>query len=216
METESNYRFLVVEDHLIVAIGLERILKQTFFNAAIDIVSTGKEAIGAISKQQYSAVILDIRMEDNESTALLELMLIKQPKLKILVFSQNPEKLYARPFIGKGAKGYLSKQSEPAQIVEAVRTILDGNVYMSQQMKNQMAVEFRSKPDAHNPLLQLSHREVEVLNLLIHGHSPGEVSKMLNLHTSTVGTYKGKIFEKLNVSNIIELKEFVKLHQPEL
>jgi len=210
--TNQIMNFLVVEDHLILAIGAERVLKEKYPQATVDIATNMKDALSLVSKNIYAAAILDIRIEDNDSTNMIEQLLIRQPTLKAIVFSQSSEMLNARVFLKKGAKGYLSKQSKPEDLIEAVSTIMAGKIYLSEAMKQYMAREFSMPDVSSNPLKQISDREFEVINLLIEGFNSAEIAKALNVHVSTIGTHKSNIYDKLKIKNIVQLQELVKLY----
>jgi two-component system, NarL family, invasion response regulator UvrY len=204
-------RFLIVDDHKIVRLGVANILKATYPFSTIEETSNGDGVLQLIKTYDYSLIILDVNIPGTDSLSLVEQCLHIKPELKILMLSMNPEKIFSLPFIRKGASGYLEKSAEDEEIKRAVQMILDGKKYISQAVMDQMT-ESLGKIDHSNPFEKLSAREFEVLRHLVKGLSVGEIGEIMNLHTSTIGTHKVRIFDKLNVNNIIELKELTTLH----
>jgi DNA-binding NarL/FixJ family response regulator len=119
--------------------------------------------------------------------------------------------LYGKSLIKAGAHGYLSKDAPMSEIQKAMATVLDGKKYISQELLAVLVDEL-ANGEPTNPFLKLSQRETEMTTFLLQGLSVSEISSRVNLQTSTVGTYKSRIFEKLNVTNIIELKELAMLY----
>jgi DNA-binding NarL/FixJ family response regulator len=150
-------------------------------------------------------------MPFTDSVALISNLLVYQKETKILVFSMNAEDLYAKRFLKLGAKGYLHKESKPEEIKKAIQTVLEGNIYMSRPLKERMMNEML-KESTDNPFEKLSHRELEIVRYFLLGYSVADIKKTLNIHASTIGTYKMRLFEKLNVKNAFELSKLATLY----
>lgn len=214
--TTKNYpvtlpSILLVDDHEIVFQGLKLILKTSSFKANISYCVNGDDCLRILRKQPYDLVILDINLPDTHVQNLLANLLREFGNIKILIFSTNPEELYAKPFLKIGAAGFVSKSAPSEEIVLAISQILSGKNYFSAALKEQLATDaiFGTKG---NTFESLSGRELEVVNYLIQGLSNKEICNIMNLHSATIGTYKSKIFTKLNVDNVIALKELATLH----
>ncbi len=119
--------------------------------------------------------------------------------------------LYGKSLIKAGAHGYLSKDAPMSEIQKAMATVLDGKKYISQELLAVLVDEL-ANGEPTNPFLKLSQRETEMTAFLLQGLSVSEISSRVNLQTSTVGTYKSRIFEKLDVTNLIQLKEIATLY----
>jgi two-component system invasion response regulator UvrY len=118
----------------------------------------------------------------------------------------SAENIYAKRFLKAGAKGFLSKDSSLDEIKKAFTLVLNNRKYISESFAEMLADDsFTGKPD--NPFDKLSPREFEITKLLLTGQTISQISKTLNLQLSTVGTHKSRVFEKLSVTNILELKE---------
>jgi two-component system, NarL family, invasion response regulator UvrY len=201
---------LIADDHSIVRSGL-KILIGKDFTAEIDEAADGNEVTALIKKKKYELAILDINMPNTNSPQLVEYMRSQQQHIKILIFSMNSEHIYARRYFKMGVNGFLSKEAPDAEIPKAIQTVLSGKRYVSQKVTDQLMNEalYGSK---ENPFDNLSAREFEVASFLLQGKALNEITSIINVHSSTIGTHKAHIFEKLMVNNIIELNELAKLY----
>ncbi len=211
METEKKlHNILLIDDHHIVRTGIKLILTERL-NVLIDEAANGASAIDQIKKNVYSLIMLDINMPDTNGFQLLKQVLRIKPDSNVLMFSMNPEEHFAKRFIKTGAKGYLNKEASDNEILKAVSTILSGKKYISDGMA-QMLLDESEQDKTDNPFKLLSNREFEVAISLIKGKTPGEIAEQINLHPSTIGTYKTRILEKLNVHNVIELNQLATMY----
>ena len=111
-----------------------------------------------------------------------------------------------------GARGYLRKDASNDEIEKAITTVLNGKTYISPSLTQKLLAGLQSRKETGNPFDKLSHREFEIVQHLAQGDSIKEISTKLNVHTSTAGTHKARIFEKLGVHNVIELINLAKAH----
>jgi two-component system invasion response regulator UvrY len=182
-------KVLLAEDHSIVIKGL-KITFQTEFSAYnLEIVRSSADMMKILRNEGYELAIIDLHLEDGDTLHLIADLVRIYPGLKILVFSGNPEELYAQKLYNTGVRGYLSKQSSDEEVIDAIRQILNGKTYLSENFKD-IITNRRYASTVENPFDKLSQRETEVLNLLITGKKPSEICQELNLQASTVATYK--------------------------
>ena len=139
------------------------------------------------------------------------LILGMYPMQKILIFSMSSEEMYAKRFLKLGAMGYLSKQESNEEFVKEVHTVLIGERYLSKFMVKAMTNDALNGQSG-NVFEKLTSREFEIMTYFLRGLGSKEVSNITNLHSSTIGTYKFKIFDKLRVKNILELQELARVH----
>jgi two-component system invasion response regulator UvrY len=199
-------KVLLAEDHAIVVKGLKIIFETEFVGYSLDVVKNGGDLMKTLQKGSYQAAIIDLHLEDGDTLHLLADLVNLYPGLQILIFSASSELLYAQKLYKIGVKGFLNKQSTDTEVISALRQVLDGNTYMSESFKGIItASKFGSLSE--NPFDKLSHRESEVMTMLVSGRKSSEICQELNLQASTVATYKMKIFSKLNIKNVLELKE---------
>lgn len=206
---------LIADDHSIVRFGTAVAINETFKDAQITHASTIKEVYSHLNFKRFDLLLLDINMPGGNNISVIKEVLDLQPDLKILVFSSYDENIYALRYIEAGAAGYLNKNTAMEELNNAITSIQERGKYMSPAVRDlyiQKLTSTKSSIDKVNPLNKLSNREMDVAKHLIEGHGIFEVSNLLDLSSSTVSTYKSRIFEKLGVTNIPELIELFKLH----
>lgn len=207
----QKLKFLVIDDHPIVVLGIKLSLQEIYPNLEVTELCEVKAIFKSIMSNNFDLIFLDVNIPGIESTILLEQLIQRQPKIKVLIYSMTSEELYAKRFLRLGAMGFLSKEASPKELIKAVQTILAGKNYMSENISQIILRDFQKrKPE--NAFELLSQREMEVTRMLVKGVSLQKISETMNLHTSTVSTYKTRIFTKLNVTNIIDLKELAKIY----
>lgn len=201
---------LIADDHSIVRSGLKILIGKDHM-ATIEEASDGNETIERMKEKKFDLAILDINMPDTNSAQLIEYIRAHYPETKILIFSTHPEHLYAKRYFKMGVNGYLNKEATDAETRKAIQIILSAKRYASAKVMEILMNE-ALEGAKENPFDNLSSREFEVASLLIQGKALNEITNILHVHTSTIGTHKAHIFEKLNVSNVIELNELAKLY----
>jgi len=203
---------LLVDDHSIVRKGLRLLIQDYIPQTNIDEAFDGTSALENIKQKNYDLVMMDINMPGTDSFVTLETVLAIRPGLKVLIFSMNSEEVFAKRFLKIGAKGYLRKDSNNSEIQKAIEVVLNGKTYISPELSQKLVAGMRSKSQPENPFDKLSSREFEIVQHMAQGNSVSEMAKKLNIHTSTVGTYKSRIFEKLQVQNLVELLSLAKAY----
>jgi len=203
------HKILLAEDHAIVIAGMEEIFESEFGDCELDIVKSGMDLMESLKREHFRMAIIDLSLSDGDSMHLITDIRNIYPDLPIIVFSGHPEEIYAQHLYQAGIKGYLSKVAQDDEIVIAVRQVLDGKTYISENYKNFLLARSLKLDPSGNPFAALSLREMEVSVLLIQGKRPMEICQELNLRPSTVSTYKINIFTKLNIKNVMELKQLM-------
>lgn len=199
-------KFLVIDDHEIVRRGLSMLISDFYPDVQIVEAHDGDSAVEQMKGNRFDVIILDVQMPNTNSFGLLEYINTRYPDSKVLIFSMSSETLFGKRFIKSGAKGYLSKEAPIDEVKKAIDAVLNGRKYISEELKNAFIEEVTSDQKS-NPFAQLSDREFEIASFLLSGLSLSEIASQLHLQPSTIGTYKSRIFEKLNVTNLLQLKE---------
>lgn len=205
-------RILVADDHGIVRMGLMQVISQLRPTAVLSEVEDFKSLSALISKEKFDLAILDVNMPNGSLQQAIDFIKIKQPALKILVFSSQDENLYALRYLKMGADGFLNKLSSKEEIDKALSAMLQKGKFLSEEMKDSLVSQSLQKERPASPLETLSDRELEVANKLVKGIPLKELSNQLNLHTSTVSTYKNRVFEKLEIQSIPQLVELLRMY----
>ena len=197
---------LIAEDHAVVRIGTKHLLKSLIPESIISDVDDFDKIIQELKIKSFDLLILDINIPGGNNTKMVEAIRAASPGIRILVFSSYDEQQYGLLYLQAGADGYLSKEAPEEEFKSAVLSVLDNKKYMSQDMQ-QLNINRLINPKEYlpDPIVTLSPRETDVLNLLKEGLGTAKIAEKLNLQLSTVSTYKARIFEKLGVKNIVEL-----------
>jgi len=207
------YNFLIVDDHEVLRVGLVHLIKKYYPSSTIDEAADSDQAVKLVKKNDYDLLTLDLNIPGSDCNTFAKTILAIKPDLKILIYTMNNESFYAKHFFKAGVKGFLNKtKGNETELLRAIDMILRGKKYISQELIVELAEDALTGVK-QNPFSQLSHRELDILNLILTGESVTNISKALNIHTSTVATFKGRIYEKLNVKNILELSTLANLYK---
>jgi DNA-binding NarL/FixJ family response regulator len=204
----AKKKVLVIDDHPIVREGLTYLIDEEK-----DIVVCGSaenipEAIKAIKNLKPDVVTVDISLEDASGLELIKEISGQFPDLPVLALSIHPECFYAERAIRAGAKGYITKQEATQKVVMAIREVLAGRMYLSQEMNNKLlsGLVGDNKSDFKtSPIDRLTDRELEVFGLLGQGKGTREVAERLCVSVKTIETYRLRIKEKLHIDTSSEL-----------
>lgn len=212
MAPKVNVRIIVADDHGIVRMGLIQTIKRLLPTAIITEVEDYKSLYKVIQKEELDLAIMDVNMPNGSVQEAIDYIKMHQPDLKILIFSFQDEDLYAIRYLKMGAGGYLSKQSSNAVIETALTAMLNTGRYASDEVKEAMFLESLNGATKNSPFEALSDRELQIANKIAEGLPLKEISNQLNLHSSTISTYKNRLFEKLNIRSVPELVEILRLY----
>lgn len=200
-------RILIVDDHPIVRQGFAQLINQEPDLTVCAEVDTGARAFDAAGTATPDLAVVDIALPGASGLELIKNIKAAYPELRVLVLSMHDETLYAERALRAGAQGYIMKQEATDKVLEAIRRVLAGDVYLSEQMSARLLhhlVGVGPLPSA-SPIERLSDRELEVFRLIGQGHSTRQIAEQLNLGVKTVETYRAHIMEKLNLQNATEL-----------
>jgi DNA-binding NarL/FixJ family response regulator len=200
-------RVLVADDHAVVRRGVIQILAEEPDLMVAGEASTGRETLQAVQGTKFDIVVLDMALPDGTGLEVLAQLHFLKPELRVLFLSVYPEEQYAVRALKSGAAGYLTKESAPAELITAIRTIAQGRKYVTQTLAERLATLL--EPDATQlPHEKLSDREYQVMCLLGTGKTISEIAAELALSVKTVSTYRVRILEKLNLSNTAEIVRY--------
>ena len=202
----TMYQILIADDHSIVRYGTSVVVKELLPAGTIKEAHNFDQVLKLLETNTFHLLVLDINIPGGNNLQMMDVVRLRQPGIKILIFSGYDEQLYALRYLQAGADGYVVKQAPERELKTAIHTILNNNKYISPGIKDHLK-GLGAKNSSSNPLTSLSNREMEVMQLLIKGTSVAEIGVELSLQISTVSTYKSRIFEKMGVNNVVELVE---------
>lgn len=205
-------RILIADDHAVVRRGLKEILAEEFHKARFGEAESGAETIQQVRKGDWDVLILDISMPDRSGLEVLKDVKAIRPKLPVLVLSVHPEDQYAVRTLKAGAAGYLTKETAPDKLVEAVNKAVSGGQYVSVSLGERLAGDLRKGRDGL-PHEALSDREYEVMCMIGSGKLVSEIAEELSLSVKTVSTYRTRALEKMGIKSNAALMRYAIDHK---
>src|ERR1039458_6212365 len=205
MRQERKLSILIVDDHLLIRLGLKQLLGHEFRNVVFGEAETAEEALAQIKAQPWRLVILDVSLPDDEDAlSVLPEICARRPQAAVLVLGMHPDSEYAARCLQLGASGYISKSSGRSDLLKAVADVLDGKKHFSESVRR----EARSLGPAALHA-NLSAQEYKVLLALVAGRRTGDVASELNLSAKTVSTYKRRVLNKRCIERTSALVRYV-------
>ena len=205
-------RIVIADDHAIVREGLKRIVESADDMEVSGEAADGTEVMQRVRGLDFDVLVLDLSMPGRSGMELIKLVHAEKPQLRILVLSMHQELQYAVRAIKCGARGYLTKESAPAQLVQALRKIAAGGAYITAEVAEQLALAAMPGGPATAPHASLSDREFEVFRLIAQGISVTEIAARLTLSVKTVSTHKANLMHKMGLHNPSELIRYAIRH----
>ena len=204
---QNKHKILIVDDHPIIRQGLAELINQEGDFVVCGRVEDAHQAMEAIRKQQPALVVVDISLKDSSGIELIKNIKVQYPETAVLVLSMHDESVYAERALRAGAKGYIMKQEASERVIQAIRKVLNGQVYLSDKMAAKMMNKLvGARADVGvSAMEQLSDRELEVFTLIGQGQGTRQIAHKLHLSIKTIETYRAHIKEKLNLADATEL-----------
>jgi DNA-binding NarL/FixJ family response regulator len=202
-----SIKILIADDHTIVREGIKQILAEMPEVTVTDEARNGQEVLQNVWDKDYDIVLLDITMPGRSGLDVLKQLKNDKPALKILILSMHPEEQYAIRAFKAGAFGYLTKESSPNELIEAIRKVSIGKKYVSSSLAETLAshLEAKSEKPPHDTL---SDREYEVMCMIASGKTVKEIAGELALSVKTISTYRARILEKMGMKNNAQLTHY--------
>jgi len=211
---KKSFKVIVVDDHDIVLSGLEVLLHSIDgYEVELTEATSYKELKKALSIQQYDLLILDLNLGDRRGVEMIRDISDTYPILPILVLSMYPEEPFALQAIQNGALGYINKCHVKNQFILAVKTILEGGIYLSKEYRDSLPYGTKLEKTEVLSIDKLSKRESEIFYLLAKDLTLKDIADSLDISYKTVYTYTTRILDKLSLTNRDELIEFIKLQK---
>jgi DNA-binding NarL/FixJ family response regulator len=208
--SDSKKKVLIVDDHPVVRDGLITLLEHERDLKVCGNADDAAEALKSISTLKPDVVIVDIGLKSSDGIELTKSIKMRYPKLPVVVFSIHDESVYAERALRAGASAYLMKEVVSENIITAVRTVLRGEIYLSDQMaKKFLDNAFSRKSDIGADLVaKLSDREFEIFRLIGEGYKVSQIADRMHLSAKTIETYRARIKEKLNITDASKLLRY--------
>lgn len=200
-------RILIADDHAVVRRGLREILATAFGDAQVAEAGDGHEVLKQLSVAHYNVLILDINMPGRSGLDVLRDIKHAYPQLPVMILSVQPEDQYAMRCLRAGASAYINKDSAPEELVHAVKRVLSGRRYISQELADKLLTQ-GDELAGRAPHELLSDREHEVMRLVAAGVSLTDIAERLHVSAKTVSSYRARILEKMQMTTNAELTRY--------
>lgn len=201
-------RVLIADDQIIARAGTKQLLELAGDIIVVAEARNGREAIAEFKKNLPDVVVLDISMPVMDGIDACKEIRARYPHAKILVLSIHPEMQYAKRLLQAGALGYVTKNASAEELHSAVRSVVNGKVYLPLESGGDLLTQIISSKCNSQPLDCLSDRELQVFQRLVRGMKLKEIAMDLNLGVNTVDTYRMRILQKLGLRRTIDLIQF--------
>lgn len=198
---------LVIDDHVAIRRGVAEMLQAGFPDAVFGFSEGESDAIEQMKSKTWEIAILDLNLKTRGGLDLIRELKDHQPQVRILIYTMHPEEHLGVMALRAGADGYLTKDTEPEQLIVATKRIIGGGRYISPMLAEYLA-QAVTRQEASHPQLLLSDREYQVLQGLASGKSLTQMGQELRLSVKTISTYRSRLLEKLRLTNNSELVRY--------
>lgn len=203
-------RIAIADDHAVVRAGLRQFLSEHEDLHVVAECADGRALMEVVRAEGADVVLLDIAMPGQSGVDLLLAIKARAPSLPVLMLSSYPEEHYATTLLRQGAAGYLGKDTDPEEIVRAIRQVAGGRRYITPVVAEQLAAGLGADDrPAHE---KLSERELQVFLHLARGETVGQLAESLSLSVKTVSTYRSRVLEKMGLASNSELTYYALKH----
>jgi two-component system, NarL family, response regulator NreC len=201
---------LMADDHTIVRQGLKLILSAHSDIQVVGEAANGEEAVLLAAQLKPRIILMDVAMPGINGIEATRQIVQANPRARVLVLSMHKESVYVREILRAGARGYILKDAIDTELLNAIRSVANGDGYVSPAVSGALLSDYSQKND--DPASSLSPREREVLKLIAEGKTNKDIATQLNLSVYTIDSHRGKIMEKLNLHSTGELVRFAIKH----
>jgi len=207
-------RLVLVEDHHVVRVALAALLAQDQEFSVVGQASDARTAYDVVEKHDPDVVVVDVHLPGSNGIAVTRELVRREKKRKVLLLTMRVDERFAAQGLAAGARGYAAKEDSPDELRHALRQVARGEPYLSPRLSSDAVRLFWAKKGASegNPLGDLSPRELEVFDMLVHGYDNAAVAAHMCISAKTVDTHRTKIMRKLDVHSLADLIRFATRH----
>ena len=203
-------RIIIADDHAVVRTGLQLIIGETADMSICGTAANGQELLEKLRKDQFDLVILDISMPGKDTIDVLKEIQATWGSLPVVIFSMNPDEIYAVRMIRNGASAYINKETDPHKIIDILRIVLSGKKYFTQEQSAMLAeIVIEPEKNANSSLHEmLSDSEFQIFSMLASGMKKSEIARKLSISKNTIGNHRSNIMHKMNLATNSELTRY--------
>jgi DNA-binding NarL/FixJ family response regulator len=203
-----SIRVVLADDHQLVCEGLEMLLESQPGTEVVGVAHDGREAVRMARELDPDVVIMDVAMPGLNGIDATRQLLAESPRVKVIALSMHADKRYVTGMLSAGVSGYLLKDCAGEELVQALQTVVGGQVYLSPSIAGVVVAELAAPAAARPAGSPLSPREREVLQLLAEGHNSRESAAILHLSVKTVESHRRQIMTKLGLDSVADLTKY--------
>ncbi|QTH63891.1 UvrY/SirA/GacA family response regulator transcription factor [Psychrosphaera ytuae] len=203
---------LLVDDHELVRTGIRRIIDEVRGMKVVGEVATGEEAFQFCRNEEPDVVLMDMNMPGIGGLEATKKIVRYCPDVKIIILTVHTEDPFPSKVMQMGASGFVTKQTGPDDLIQAIRSVNVGQRYLAPDIAQQIALSKFTGNDAEQMFDSLSERELQIMLMITKGEKVQDIAEQLSLSSKTVNSYRYRIFKKLNVQNDVELTHIAIRH----
>ncbi len=203
-----KHSFIVVDDHPLYRQGVVNLIVQELHLEAAGEAGSIPEALELLREKKPDVAVIDISLQEKNGLELVKMIKSEYPAVKVLVVSMHEESLYGERALSAGALGYVMKHESPSCLLQAVRTVLEGRVAVSESLRERMLAGLVGGRQGRDPVDRLSDRELEVFRFIGRGYGAAEIAEIFHLSVKTVNAYRDHLKEKLNLESAADLRRY--------
>ncbi len=197
-------KVLLTDDHALVRSGIRRLLEDSKQVTIVGEAECGEDSLKMTQELEPDVILMDVNMPGIGGVETCRRILQRNPNQKIIVLTIHNEQTFPKRMLEIGAKGYLTKECDVDEMLDAIRQVYNGGAYIASSIAQQLALSLLPGNE-HNPIDRLSRREFQVMLMISHGLTNAEISDKLCLSPKTISTYRLRLLEKLGAQNEIDL-----------
>lgn len=205
---------LTIDDHTLFRSGLRKVLEDEADMRVIGEAGEWADGLAQLARLPVDVVLLDINLPGRSGLEVLEIICKRHPKVRTVMLSMYAEPQYARRALGSGARGYITKDMEAADLINAVRTVVKGSQIVVPSFTDSLlpVVEVDAQADDSPPHTGFSLRETQIFTLIVEGCSLTAIAVELDIHVKSVSTYRKRVLEKLGLTSNSEMVQYAVRH----
>ena len=201
-------KILITDDHSVVRRGLKMIITEEYPDALVGEASDGSALLNMLHKEKWDIIISDISMPGRNGLEIIKIIKEQTPKIPVLMLSMHAAEHYAVRALKSGASGYLTKESASDELIKAIKIIIAGKRYITQEIIDLLVEQNTDTYTAELLYKQLSNREFEVMKMLAGGKKVSDIAIVLSLSINTISTYRTRILEKMHFESNADLTKY--------
>ncbi len=210
----DTVKILIVDDHDLMRMGLSRILADVDGFDVVGEASSGEEALKLCRELSPDLILMDVKMPGIGGVEATRRLLAVNEKAKVMAVTSCEDDLYPSRLLQAGASAYITKRTQPDEVIKAIKMVMSGRSYVSHEIAQQMALRNTGVvDDSASPFEQLSERELQIATMIFRGEKPVTIAEKLNISAKTINSYRYRIFEKFDINSDVELVHLAIKHK---